>query len=605
MCTFYLTHPVDMRISSISLRKAIAAGSTVLILSGAFTAVFSMTLESTLALHSECSDGKDNDNDGKIDYPQDNDCENLDDDFEGMGTTGNFITLTDGHETVAPGDAVVYIITLKQQRMDARNVNLDLHLPAQASVVSASDGGTINGGHVHWNNVSVYRSITRTLQVHVNIDPNAEPGQYMVARAITEGEQATDTTLLEKFVAQPNDIYNVSITDGKTTIQPGELLEYVIRVRNTSQRVGKTDVRVGIPYATYFIANSAGGKRDSYTVTWLNQTFNAGEEKTYKITVQVDPSIRNLGVIRARAFAGSRSDTDETSVKTGLPWNSITTSLSDGRTTARVGDLLTYTVKVTNKDKEIIGGVVAVSAAIPLYSEFVSATNGGVYDGTNVRWIVTQIAPNDTRSYQYTVRVRSDAPNGSELMASAVADGSNGVVSRDITVVSGGGKTTRDSDNRFFSKTSDRTEVLPGSRIRYTLTVRNIFNHTISDAKIVDRYDGKYLSLGDYENGSALIAKSDGKMTWKVPTLAPGETWSTSYVLTVERKVPSGLDLANVATISGTGLESVSLTELVRTSSADVIPGLPKTGAGLDVLMGLMTMIMAAGATVAQRKLSI
>ena len=48
----------------------------------------------------------------------------------------------------------------------------------------------------------------------------------------------------------------------------------------------------------------------------------------------------------------------------------------------------------------------------------------------------------------------------------------------------------------------------------------------------------------------ALVAKSDGRMTWEVPTLAPGETWSTTYVLSVERKVPKGLDLANVATIS-------------------------------------------------------
>ena len=94
-------------------------------------------------------------------------------------------------------------------------------------------------------------------------------------------------------------------------------------------------------------------------------------------------------------------------------------------------------------------------------------------------------------------------------------------------------------------------------------------------------------------------------MTWQVPVLAPGESWSTSYFLSVDCKVPLGLDLANVATISGTGLESLSLTELVRTSNADVIQGMPKTGAEMDVVLGLFTTLMAAGAAFAHRKLAI
>lgn len=576
-----------------------------LLLSVAFTSLFASTVQTTFAIHTACSDGRDNDNDGRVDYPQDDDCETLDDDFEGKGTSGNFITLTDDRDKVGPGGALVYVITLKQQRQDARVVTIDLHLPHQSNIVSASDGGSVSQDHIRWTNVSVYRNVTRTLQVHANVNPNAEQGQYLVARAITEGAEATDTTLVETYVPQPTDVYTVSLSDGREYVTPGEKLTYTARVRNASAQATVNDVRLSLPYETYFVSNSDGGRRDSYSVIWRNVAFNAGETKAFTATVQVDPQAHDRGAIRARASIGSASASDQTIVRVGLPYNSISTALSDGLSTAEKGQVLTYQLRVTNNDETIVGTNVAVDAGLPRFGEFVSATDNGYFDGSNIRWLVTNIAPKETRLLTFKVRIRPDAPVDALLVASAVADGITGSVSRDTTNVVAESSEVSQFDRApgiLFRKTADRGEVLPGGSIRYTLTVRNTLDHVISDAVITDRFDARYMSLEQYDAPHALLSQSNGSMRWKVPVLQPGESWQTSYTLSVDPKAPKGIDLSTVATIRGSDLEDVSLDDRVQTERSDIMEDFPQTGGAWEGIIGSVLSLTAAASTLLQRR---
>lgn len=585
-------------------KKAATAVALVLGLSLVFTSLMAVSSEVTLASHSQCSDAKDNDVDGRTDYPQDDDCSSLDDDFEGIGLSGNFITVTDGKETVSPGGNMVYVITLKQQRQDARVVNVEFHLPNQGNIVSASDGGDVRSGYVRWTNVSVYKNVTRTITVHANVSPDAPVGQYMVARAIVEGQEATDTTLVETYVALPSDHYRISITDGREFITPGQNLTYTVRVKNTSRNSATTNVRASMPYMSDYLSISDGGVRDNYNVTWKNVTFGPGEEKIFTYTVQVDRNAVDRFSIRARAYAGSISSIDETVVRVGLPYNAITTSITDNRNTAEIGQLLTYVVKVTNTS-DIVGTNVHISSNMPQYGEFVSASNGGIADGNNVRWFIAQIAAGDTRTFTYVARVRSDAPLNTVLTAGAIADGMNGMISRDVTtVVSESNELGQISNEVIFRKTADRSEAVPGGAIRYTLFLRNTLDHVISDAVIVDRYDTQYLSFVSAENTGNLANRSEGNMEWKVPVLKPGESWQTTYVLSVAENAPTGLMLDNVATLRGADVSGISLTERVRTNSSGVMGDFPETGAGMDTILALLMGIPALAATGLQRKFS-
>ncbi len=580
-------------------RKAGSVIAAVTLLSAGFVTLFSLGSGSTFAIHSQCSDGIDNDHNGKTDYPQDDACSSLDDDYEGISTSGNFITISDGHETVAPGGAVVYIVTLKQQRETSRNVNVTVNLPHQANVTSASDGGDVHLDTVTWTNVSIYKDVTRTLTMNVNISPDALPGQYMVARALVEGAEATDTTLVSSDIQPQGNPFSLSVSDGRDFIWPGEQATYTVRIKNESAQTQTTDVHLALPYQSYFLSASDNALRDSYNVTWKDVSLAPGASRTFTATVQTDPTTGDKVLLRAKAYAGSVVALDQTVARIGLPYGSISTSISDNRSTAEIGQVLNYTVKVTN-NSDIVATDVPVDASFPIYGEFVGATEGGYWDGTNVRWLVLQIAPHDTRTLVYSVRVRADAPIDSVLTASASSDNS---VSRDTTrVVLQSTENGLIENTVLFRKTSDRNEAVPGGKIRYRLFIKNTLDHVISDASIVDRYNAAYLSLDSVDNPLSLVSNTDSQLTFAVPVLQPGESWQIGYTLSVAGNAPNGMDLDNVATLRGSDVSTASLTERVTTNQGGVFSDFPTTGAGTDAFIALMLGAMALGTGAMQRK---
>lgn len=586
-----------------TLRRFVAGSLGLLVLSGTFAGLFSLTSEELLAVHSECSDGLDNDRNGQYDYPQDEGCESLDDDYEGVSFSGNFVTLTDGREQVGPGDSVIYIITLKQQRETARNVTIDLHLPHQANIVSASDGGSVSGGHVRWTNVSVYENVTRTLQVNVNIRPDAKEGEYLVARAIVQGgAEATDTTLVKATGQQSQHRFVVRITDGLEYALPGQDLFYTVKVKNIADYAVISDVRATVPSDVLIDTISHGGKKDGgQTVVWKDVPFNPGEERVLTFSGFLFERTRDRVTLTSRASAGAVNATDLTVVRIGLPYDALTIHMTDNRKEAEIGQILTYTIRVKNTAKHI-GSAINVDASLPQYGEFVSASEGGYYDGAgNIRWLVIGIAPDGERILQYQVRVRSDAPIGAELLVTAVTDGAQGLATAEdrTTVVTESREVGYVPPEFLFRKVADRAEAMPGGVIRYTISVRNTLPHVVSDAVVVDKFDGRYLSLAQYDP-NMLISVNPDRMEWKVPVLKPGETWQTSYTLAVSGNAPHGLPLENVATLRGVDVQSASLTERVWTGKAGVITHFPQAGASWDLYLLAFLSIVALGSAGSQ-----
>ncbi|OGJ62499.1 hypothetical protein A3A67_04385 [Candidatus Peribacteria bacterium RIFCSPLOWO2_01_FULL_51_18] len=587
-----LTHPETKKRTSLRIFSAILGAVFV---GSLFTGLFASSYEKTYAIHSECSDGADNDENGKTDYPQDLSCLSPDDDYEGPHLTGNFITVTDGRDTVEPGGAVIYIITLKQQRDDIRNVDVVLHLPFQSNIVSASDGGEITPGFVRWRNVSVQKNITRTLQINVNVSPEVKPGQYLVAQVRVPGMSATDTTLVQSNVQPAASRLSVSVSDNREYAVPGENLTYQIRIRNDGAYVIESDLNLAIPTQTYFVSAGGGGARDSYNVRWYRVKLSPGESRTFSATVRVENRAKDKTILRARAYMLTASDLDQTLVTFGLPYGAITPTITDDRKSARAGDMLTYVINLKN-DSGTVGTDVSVNASLPQYAEFVSATEGGYFDGTNVRWLVVQIAPNGYRALSFSVRVRSDAPEGAVLLASVFSEG---ITSRDKTTV--GGEAVEENQV-FFNKTSSSREAVPGSRITYRISVRNTLDRVISDATVLDRYDPAYLTLDRNDSPDDLLSFSSGRMVWKVPVLNPGESWEARYVLLVSENAPNGMILENVATLRGADLGDLSLNERVRTSRTGVLKEFPTTGAELDLLLGILLSAVSILTAGVQRK---
>ena len=96
-----------------------------------------------------------------------------------------------------------------------------------------------------------------------------------------------------------------------------------------------------------------------------------------------------------------------------------------------------------------------------------------------------------------------------------------------------------------------------------------------------------------------VLGSADGRMSgdaieWMIPELEAYGEWETSYTVLISPEAPHGVSLSNIVTVSGEGLETVSLAERIFLSRMNVVTRLPASGAPLDALFVGFTAAMSA-----------
>lgn len=590
-------------------RKLPLAAATIAALMLSGTAPLLLQASSVFAVHTQCSDGIDNDTDNDTDYPEDHDCESLDDEFEGTGLSGVFVGITDGKDAMSPGGDLVYVITLRQQREAVRDVDVDFHLPHQANVISASDAGFIADRTIRWNNVTIERNVTKRLQVHVHVSPKAPEGHLLIARVRTEGMEATDTTYVQGIKISTSAKYSIEISDGQRYATAGDTINYTVTVKNLQDAEDFVDIRVSLPQHASLVGTIALAQHNSTHILWPKVHFDDQEQRVFRFSVRLDERIEAFTHLRTRVSVDGGIESDDTTIISGVEPDSLHVKITDNLQTVRVGETVTYTVTVENRSAKVATEA-NINASLPIYSEFVSVTEGGKWDGKNIRWHLMQIAPKGTRTLQWTMRVRGDAPAGAVLRSEVEADDSRDSDTTEVstkTLALGGRSEPKNprperaaSDRVFFTKVADRTEVLAGGLVHYTITVRNILPHAIHNTVVNDRYDASSFSLAD--SGTATDIRG-GMLGWALPLLAPGESWEVSYALRAKGSLQHGSILSNIATVSGPDIRSLSLEERVTVATSGVLGELPATGAPIDAFLALFGALLAAVPAFMQRRL--
>ncbi len=383
--------------------------------------------------YAQCGDGTDNDRDGKVDYPDDTDCTSVNDTQEGPHyNLGITTTVTDNRTQVAPGRPISYNIVLRPTFTDGyRNVNVDLYLPNGVVFTNASNGGVITTGRVHWDSVAINaREGAKVLTVNASVSEFVKDGQIFTTRAVVEGQETIDTSTVSYLAIDPGAQFRMNLDDGKQYSLPGDENVYTLKVKNISNLTSATDVKVLLPVLSEFLRADGDYKKDDLqTIIWKNTVFQPGEEKIFSFTVKIDRSTLKDYVIRVRATAGSVTTADTTIIRLGAPAKAVTLSITDGTIIAERGQLQTIHITLRNSSSYVATNL-AVTGALPLYTDFVSADQGGTWDGTNVRWNGLQVTANATRTLSYTLRIRKDAPLNERLVASAAL---GGTLSRDAS----------------------------------------------------------------------------------------------------------------------------------------------------------------------------
>ncbi|OGJ74039.1 hypothetical protein A2217_00110 [Candidatus Peribacteria bacterium RIFOXYA2_FULL_55_28] len=484
------------------------------------------------------------------------------------------ISKTDNRTTVTPGESLTYIITVQNtSTTTATNVSVGDQLPGNTTFVSASNGGTLNGQVVTWNNLTVNASSSLTLTLQATVNSSTPNGTVLTnVTQIAGGMSATDTTTVQGGTPDPNNV-TIDLTDDRDPVDAGESFCYTVRVTNlNSSQLTNQTVTQTLDGDTEYQSSSQGGSHSSNIITWNSITLPANGTVTMNSCVSVDDDT-DKDILSSQAFISSKSDTETTRVGDFVDGDTDceVQSISDSPDPVAPGEEISYSIRVRNGRS----GSTSTNGTSTLFDivafldndvEFLSASDGGDDDnGREVEWQDIRLRRGESDSVSLTVRVKDTARDERVRIRVQCEDDEE----YENTRLEGEGEPSDGKIQASIDKRASRQEAKPGDTVTYTVTLRNLTNREAKNVTIEDRFNAGSISIQDAGGGKVVGNGID----WTLPTLGANDTRIFTYHVRIGPDMRHGQIISNSVIAkssdfdrSPTDMEEVRiLTELPQT----------------------------------------
>ena len=526
-----------------------------------------------------------------------------------FATSTKEVFLAGGGGEFQPGDEVVYRIVVRNSGTeDATGVRVVDSVDPSFVDVEAEDGGVFDGASVQWTLPSLAAGAETTLSFRATLafplaDGTVVSNQATIEAAGAPSDVTDDPTTDEDD--DPTRFEVVSRPDLSTTlktfvdadggsVRPGDRIDYVIVVVNTGSEAATDVIVTDVLDPSLELIDAGDAIVDGDTLTWTSGTtpglarVNVGDGGAVELrfAVQVVSPLDNGTFVDNQAtldvggelFVSDDPTTAEESDPTRFQVIS-SFDFSDAIKLAsppepggyRPGDEVTYSIRFSNSGDSAARDVVVADPLDPNVL-FVSATAGGVFDGTSVRWTgattpnLAAVDAGESVDLQATVRILSPLANGTVISNQATVTGAGAAspfVTDDPTTdaVDDATEFTVTSAPRFIGSTKSVEDIdgdgvfEPGDEILYTISVVNDGDAVGEGVAVRDPLPAALDDVIPLDGGV-----SDGvALTWSAPSspllasVRPGDAVALRFRATIAAGTPDGTVVSNQATISGDG----------------------------------------------------
>ncbi|MGG4128187.1 hypothetical protein ABEW19_07950 [Paenibacillus illinoisensis] len=403
----------------------------------------------------------------------------------------------------ALGDTVIYSILVTNSGIaPVNNIQLSDPIPAGASFVTGSV--TVNGvaqpaanpaGGISLGTLAPGASATITFSIRVDSIPPSGQLSNRSTVSFTSGafSSTTFSNTVVTSVFQP--ILSVQKTASTQNATVGDTVSYTVTVSNTGNYGAQINLTDNIPAGTILVPNSVivNGQPlpAANPATGISAgTVAAGATTTITFSVVVDTLPSPQQLVNQASVALSFTLPDGRTITGSVLSNVLTISVSapdvdvvksTTSTAVSVGDIVTYSVAVTNNGIATVNNVVFTDA---LPASTVLAPTGVFVDGVlrpganpSTGITIGSIAPGATVTVVFSVRVTS-LPASAVLNNQSTVSFTSGVFS--ATTFSNTVTTPVFQPILTAVKTGDQTIATVGDTVVYSIAISNAGNYGAS-----------------------------------------------------------------------------------------------------------------------------
>ncbi|HYV20457.1 MAG TPA: fibronectin type III domain-containing protein [Verrucomicrobiae bacterium] len=494
------------------------------------------------------------------------------------------MTVTDSPDPVAAGANLTYTIGVSNTgNANATATVLTAAVPANATFVSATAGGTASAGTVTWSLGAVNVSGSTSVQLVVKVNSPLANGTTLTSGALSidcaETAPVSGPTITTAVISAP--AMSVTATDSPDPVQAGSNITWTLAYANNGN-ADATGVVVSdtLPANTTFVSATGGGVVSGSVVTWNVGAVAAGGSGSVTVTARVTSPLNNGTLISHGTYSIDSAQTNPvngTAVTTTVASAPILALAMTGTPDpVNSGATLTYTLSWSNT-----GNMNATSAVltdpIPANTTFVSATGGGTLSGGTVTWNLGTLNGGANGSVTLVVRVVTPLNDGTVITNSGAS-----LDSAQTTPVTAPNvqSTVRSSPTLGLTLTDGPDPTQAGSNVTYTLAYSNTGSASATGTTLTATLPSNTTFVSATGGGT----RSGSTVTWSVGTLAVGVNGSVQLVVQVTSPLANGttisagpfsIDCAETAAVSSaavtTTVSSAPVLSLAQTDSPDPV----------------------------------